>query len=121
MAGVLMLDRERRPISSNNPGCGKPAKGNLCDLFELAAVAFSFICSAAALGTVFVDSNAAYLGGVNQLIVLGALLTRHTHEPLHGKTGGQFHLGGTAFDLARPSVSPRHLLEGEVLVVMRVV
>jgi hypothetical protein len=75
MAGVLMLDRDRRPISSNNPGCGKPAKGNLCDLSELAAVTFSFICSAAALGTVFVNSNAAYLGRFNQLIVLGALLT----------------------------------------------
>jgi hypothetical protein len=67
--------RDRRPINSNNPGCGRPANGNLCVLSELAAVAFSFICSAAALGTVFVNSNAAYLGGVNQLIVLGAPLT----------------------------------------------
>jgi hypothetical protein len=62
-------------LPENNPGSGKPAKGNLCDLSEIAAVAFSFLCGGAALGAVFVDKNAAYLGEWNQLIVIGALLT----------------------------------------------
>jgi hypothetical protein len=62
-------------LGNTNSGCGKPAKGNLCDLSEIAAVVFSFLCSAAALAAVFVDNNAAHLGQTNQLIVIGVLLS----------------------------------------------